>query len=74
MAAQQGTACTAPVALAQARTDLVNVLGNVSGFTQLQSQTLINNGYDTTNSLRHWKYNRIRDWAEKKATLAVAAG
>ena len=59
---------------AQAKADFALVLETVCNFTQLQRDTLINDGYDTPDSIKHWKYNRIRDWAEKKATLAVAAG
>ncbi len=35
---------------------------------------MIGDSYDTADSVKHWKYNRIRDWAEKKPALAAAAG
>ena len=74
MAAAAAVAQAAVVALAQAKADFEHVLNHVCGLTQLQRNTLINDGYDTADSVKHWKFNRIRDWAEKKASLAAAAG
>ena len=56
------------------KTDLVNVLDNVCHLTQVQRNTLVDDGYDTARSLVHWNYKSIRSWCEAKSKLILNCG
>ena len=70
--AQQGEA--AAVQLAQDRADLITVMTNTCNFTANQRTCLTNDGYDTAQNLVGWKFNKIREWCEKKSALRINMG
>ena len=50
------------------------VLTNVLRLTQNQSNTLIDEGYDTTQELCFWDMKDISEWCTNKTKLATARG
>ena len=47
---------------------------DVLGFTDLQRDTLINDGYSTARTLVHWPYDDIKSWCNNKGKLALNRG
>ena len=67
-APQVSTAVQVPVNI------FTGTLQGIFGFTSTQVQVLVDDGYDSQESVLYWKFTDIKDWCQLKSKILVSQG